>query len=143
MKKMKKLDADKKLKVVLGQFIRVENEERKSGVFRYSRGCAYYIALQVEDLDGNGERCILFTPTEHTNMKFITLPDLLLNKMVKGRIYPVNIARRDCFIIRTVNWDGKERIIRISESQLKTADQRAHKHPASLTKKDVLTDLFD
>lgn len=46
------------VKVKQGRLIRVENTERTFG------SSDVYIAVQVEDADGNNERCLLFTEKE-------------------------------------------------------------------------------
>lgn len=131
----------------LGQFIRVNNMEKataKTGAekFKFGSECNGYVSLQVEDVDGNGERCLLFTHTEHTDMEFIELDDSM-TKFVYGRLYPANIARRDCYLIKTKHWDGRVRILRISKTQLKKADARARRHPKSITTKPAIIDMFD
>lgn len=131
----------------LGQFIRVNNMEKaaaKTGAekFKYGRESNEYVSLQVEDVDGNGERCLLFTHTEHTDMEFIKLDDSM-TKFVYGRLYPANIARRDCYLIKTKHWDGRVRVLRISKTQLKKADKRALQHPKSITTKPAIIDMFD
>ena len=131
----------------LGQFIRVNNMEKaaaKPGAEKYKYGSESneYVSLQVEDLDGSGERCILFTYLEHTDMEFIELDDSMA-KFVLGRLYPANIARRDCYLIKTKHWDGRVRILRISKSQLKKADARGRRHPKSITTKPAMIDMFD
>ena len=131
----------------LGQFIRVNNMEKaaaKTGAEKFKYGSEWneYVSLQVEDVDGNGERCLLFTHTEHTDMEFIELDDSM-TKFVFGRLYPANIARRDCYLIKTKHWDGRVRILRISKTQLKKADARARRHPKSITTKPAIIDMFD
>lgn len=54
MKKCEKID---KVRVVLGRLIRVEN----TGKARFSNANTTYYAVQVEEADGSGERCLLFT----------------------------------------------------------------------------------
>jgi hypothetical protein len=46
---------DKNLKIVLGQLIRVKNLNKKI------HENSIYVSLQVEDEDGNNERCLLFS----------------------------------------------------------------------------------
>lgn len=142
-----------KLTPKLGQFIRVNNAERfdalkgsfqskdKFKLPRY-RESTFYVSLQVEDVDGNGERCLLFTPTEHTDMEFIEL-DPTLTRFVTGRLYPAVIGRKPCYLIKTKHWDGRARILRISKSQLAKADRRAMSHPKTITTKPAIVDMFD
>lgn len=136
----------------LGQFIRVNNAERfddlKDGftnkvwkLKRYSES-VFYVSLQVENVDGKGERCLLFTPVEHTDMEFIEL-DPSLTKFVMGRLYPAVIGRRPCYLIKTKHWNGSTRILRISKSQLTKADKRALAHPKTVTTKPAIVDMFD
>ena len=50
-------------KIVLGQMVRVANQEKK---FNENE---LYVAVQVEDEDGENERCILFTEIELSDME--------------------------------------------------------------------------
>lgn len=52
-----------KVCVKKGRLIRVVNTERK----RFSNANKQYFAVQVEDAEGNNERCILFTEREIKN----------------------------------------------------------------------------
>jgi hypothetical protein len=129
----------------LGQFIRVNNMEKATAKtsqekFKYGRENDRYVSLQIEDLDGDGERCLLFTYLEHTDMEFIELSD---DKLVFGRLYPSKIANKPCFLIKTKHWDGRVRILRVSASQLVKADARARRHPKTVTKKPAMVNMFD
>ena len=53
-------------KVVLGQMIKVQNQDKKN------LQCENYIAVQVEDEDGENERCLLFTEIQLADMPKIT-----------------------------------------------------------------------
>lgn len=138
---------DEQLKIKLGQCIRVANLEKANaiGVEKFRRGSemSEYIAIQIEDEDGANERCILLTHTEHTDMESVKIPAAMSKGMVAGRLYCCMIAREYTFLLKVKHWDGRNRILRISDSQLKRADVRSTKHPKSLTKKGRLTDLMD
>lgn len=46
-----------KVKVVMGRLVRVENTRKP----KLSNANSTYFAVQVEDADGDNERCLLFT----------------------------------------------------------------------------------
>lgn len=138
---------DIKLKIKLGQCIRVQNVEKleakgKDKFLRSAEGNDY-VAIQIEDEDGKNERCVLLTHIEHTDMETVTLPDAITGKMVFGRLYCVRIAGEYTYFLKVKHWDGRNRILRVSDTQLSRANIRAIKHPKSLTKKGKLTDLMD
>jgi hypothetical protein len=131
------------VKIVLGQCIRVKNVEKEQHPESYKRYCDEYIAIQVEDYSGDDEYCILLTHIDHTDMESVQFPYSMLNNMVAGRIYPVTIANKKTNLIKVNHWDGRTRILRISNGQLDAAKKRAKNHPFSCTKKSVLTDMMD
>ena len=126
---------DKDLKVELGQLIRVTNLNKRA------QENEIYVSLQVEDEDGENERCILFTEIETSDMEKISAS--FLSSLVFGRIYKCIIGRRQTNIVKVKNYTGEIRYFRLSNSQLKKAERRAARNLEDLTKKSVLTDLFD
>ena len=132
-----------KLDIILGQCVRVQNVEKKDNPKARRFEADDYVAIQIEDYDGNDEKCILLTYIEHTDMESVELNKSMLNNMVAGRLYPVKFGRKDTYLIKVNHWDGRTRVLRMSYAQLSTAAYRAAKHPKSCTKKSILTDLFD
>lgn len=132
-----------KNKIVLGQCVRVQNVEKKNNPKARRFEADDYVAIQIEDYDGNDEKCILLTYIEHTDMESVELNKSMLNNMVAGRLYPVKLGRKDTYLLKVNHWDGRTRVLRMSFGQLADADARAIKHPMSCTKKSILTDLFD
>lgn len=132
-----------KNKIVLGQCVRVQNVEKKNNPKARRFESDDYIAIQIEDYDGNEEQCILLTHIEHTDMEVVELNCSMLNNMVAGRLYPVTLGRKKTYLVKVNHWDGRTRVMRMSYAQLATAVYRATKHPKSCTKKSILTDLFD
>ena len=122
-----------KQKVTLGQMIRVANLEKK---FNENDK---YVSLQVEDEDGNNERCLLFTEIELSDMQKVELPF----DMVLGRIYKCVIDKKPTNLIKVINYYDKQMILRISPYQLNFSESRALRNPEDLTKKGLLTDLMD
>ena len=123
-------------KVVLGQMIKVQNQNKKP------TQNVNYIAIQVEDEDGNEQRCLLFTEIELSDMKQIR-SKFLMDNLVAGRIYKFVIGNSNTFIMKIINRNGEQKILRINKSKLKKAQFRAYKNEQDLTKKDWLTDLLD
>ena len=130
-------------KIVLGQCVRVQNVEKQDNSKARRFEADEYVAIQIEDYDGNEEQCILLTHIEHTDMESVELNYSMLNNMVAGRLYPVKLGRKDTYLIKVDHWDGRTRVLRMSRVQLLNASYRAAKHPKSCTKKSILTDLFD
>lgn len=130
-------------KIVLGQCVRVTNVEKKRTPNKHKFESDEYIAIQIEDYDGKDERCILFTPTEHTDMETVGMNYAMLNNMVAGRLYHVTINKVQTYLLKVFHWDGRSRVLRIASTSLQKAVERAEKHPLSCTKKSILTDLFD
>ena len=123
-------------KVVLGQMIKVQNQDKKN------LQCENYIAVQVEDEDGENERCLLFTEIQLADMPKMT-SKLLQKNMVVGRLYSFVIGCHKAFVVKMFNRSGDEKIFRISPKKLQLSQKRAMKNPQDLTKKSWLTDLAD
>lgn len=126
---------DKNLKVVLGQLIRVKNlcqEQNQNDV---------YVSLQIQDENGENERCILFTEIECADMQKIY--SSILQKMVYGRLYKFLIGKRYTNVVKVKNYNNQDKYFRISNTQLKKAEKRAQKNKQDLTRKSFFTDLID
>ena len=126
---------DKDLKVELGQLIRVTNLNKKL------HENDIYVSLQVEDEDGNNQRCLLFTEIETADMEKIC--GSFLNSLKCGRIYKCIIDRHQTNLLRVKNYTGEDKFFRLSNTQLTKAEKRALKNLEDLTQKSKLTDLFD
>jgi hypothetical protein len=126
---------DKDLKVELGQLIRVTNLNKKA------QENEIYVSLQVEDEDGENERCILFTEAESTDMEKIS--GSFLESLVCGRIYKCTIGKHQTNIIKVRNFNQETKYFRVSNSQLAKAERRALRNQEDLTKKSLLTDMMD
>lgn len=127
---------EKELPIKLGQLIKVENKNKKKLENKS------YIALQVEDLDGSNERCILFTENEINNAKIINSSNWFIPELKAGRIYPF-ILNQKFYIIKIFDLKETEKIIKISNALLNKAEKRAINNPEDLTKKSFLRNLFD
>ena len=66
-----------------------------------------------------------------------------LNNMKNGRLYKVVIDGNQTNLVKVVHKDGREIILRISNTQLERADFRRINNPEDLTKKGFLEDLMD
>lgn len=129
----KKLD---NLKIVMGQLIRVANTQKK---FNENDR---YVSLQVEDVGGDNERCLLFTEIQISDVEKVELP-VISKSMKMGRIYPVKIDKQQSHLVKVKNIHGDEMIFRLSNTQLNDADSRRIRNPEDLTKKGFLVDLRD
>ena len=127
---------EKELPIKLGQLIKVENKNKKKLENKS------YIALQVEDLDGSNERCILFTENEINNAKIINSSNWFVPELKAGRIYPF-ILNHKFYIIKIFDLKETEKIIKISNVLLNKAEKRAINNLEDLTKKSFLRNLFD
>lgn len=127
---------DDNLKVVLGQLIRVKNLAKRP------TENDVYVSLQVEDEDGENERCILLSEQEAADMEKINA-DILIKALVPGRFYKFTINRHRTNVIKVKNFMGSEVILRMSDSQLARAERRAQRNKEDLTKKGFFTNLFD
>ena len=132
-----------KNKIVLGQCVRVNNVEKKNNPKKRRFESDEYVAIQIEDYSGNDEHCILLTIIEHTDLETVELNKSMLNGMVTGRLYPVTFGNKKTYLLKVNHWDGRTRVLRMSYSQLVSAEYRASKHPKTCTKKSLLTDLMD
>ena len=63
--------------------------------------------------------------------------------MKAGRLYSATIDGKKTNIVKIINGLDDEKILRLSPSQLKTAEERAKRNPEDLTKKSWWTDLKD
>ena len=127
---------EKELPIKLGQLIKVENKNKKKLENKS------YIALQVEDLDGSNERCILFTENEINNIKNLDSSNWFVPELKAGRIYPF-IINQKFYIIKIFDLNGIEKIIKISDALLNKTEKRALNNPEDLTKKSFFRNLFD
>lgn len=127
----------KKIEVKLGQFIKIEN------TLKGKSEKDFYIAIQVEDLDGSYERCILFTEKELNDAISIDSSNWFSTNLKPGRIYPMLIGKQKFFLIKVFDLDDNEKILKLTKSLLNKGDERATKNPEDLTKKSFLRDLFD
>ena len=126
---------DKDLKVELGQLIRVTNLNKRA------QENEMYVSLQVEDENGENERCILFTEIETSDMQKIS--GKFLENLKFGRIYKCVIGRHQTNILKVKNYYGTSLYFRISNSQLAKAEKRALRNQEDLTKKSLWTDMMD
>lgn len=123
-------------KTVMGQMIMVKNQNK------VATANEQYVAIHVEDEDGENERCLLFTEIELSDMEKIEM-SLLKKHMVKGRLYSANINQRKVFLCLIKNRIGEEVIFRFSPFEVAHAEKRAAKNPEDLPEKDFITDLMD
>lgn len=128
---------DEHLTIKLGQFIRVDNKNRKT------LENEIYIAIQVEDQDGDNERCLLFTQIELADVKGISTSNWFVKQMVPGRLYLTTIGRQSFYLMKIFNSSEDEKVIKISKRLLHKAEKRAEKNPEDLTKKPLYIDMFD
>lgn len=126
---------DKDLKIVLGQLIRVKNLNRRL------HENEIYVSLQVKNEDKSGERCILFTETEISDMEKIS--GKFLELLQYGYVYKCVLGKRETNIIRVKNAAGEDKFLRVSNSQLKRAEKRAELNKEDLTEKSFFSNLFD
>lgn len=126
---------DKELKVQLGQLIRVTNLQKKL------HENDIYVSVQVEDEDGENERCILFTEIEAADMEKIFAS--FLTTLKHGRIYKCIIDKKQTNILLVKNYNGEDKCFRLSNTQLIKAEKRAKRNLEDLTVKSKLTDMFD
>ena len=128
---------EKELPIKLGQLIKVENKNKKKLENKS------YIALQVEDLDGSNERCILFTEIELTDATNISSSNWFSDNLKPGRIYPMMIGKNKFYMLKVFNTKEETKILKLTKSLLLSGERRAVKNPEDLTKKSFLRDLFD
>lgn len=126
------------VEVKLGRAICVKNLDPRKGEAKI------YIALQVEDLNGKNERCVLFTEHE---LDLCPVLDITWD-LVPGRLYPYADNQYTGYIVKTLIY-SKTRdewyvvVRRISTHRLEVADDRAMKNPEDLTHKSWLVDWLD
>lgn len=124
------------VKVILGRMIRVQNLNKRSTQNNV------YIAIQVQDEDGQNERCLLFTEIELADTKQI-YSSFLMKNLITGRLYKFQIGKSIIYIMKIINRSNQEKIIRLTKGKLLKAQFRAQKNKEDLTKKDFLTDILD
>ena len=123
-------------KTVMGQMIMVKNQEK------VATANERYVAIHVEDENGENERCLLFTEIEIADMEKIYM-DFLKSTMVAGRLYSARIDKKPVYLCLVKNRNNEEMILRISPFKLSQAENRAFKNPEDLPEKNFLTDLMD
>ena len=126
------------VEVKLGRAIRVKNLDPKHGE------AEVYVALQVEDLDGKNERCVLFTEHE---LELCPVLDITWD-LVPGRLYPYADNQYEGYIVKTFTYSAKRDewytvVRRITAKRLAAAEDRAMKNPEDITKKSWLVNWLD
>lgn len=126
------------VEVKLGRAIRVRNLNPRDGE------AEVYVALQVEDLNGKNERCVLFTEHE---LELCPVLDITWD-LVPGRLYPYSDNQYSGYIVKTFTYSAKRDewyvvVRRITAARLQHAEERAEKNPEDLTKKSWLVDWLD
>ena len=132
--------------VKLGNAILVKNIEktkRDEKTDRQINEPESYYAIQVEDYDGKNERCLLLTAHEYEQLPPVTLPEEFTDKILIGRLYPVNIGKTDAYFLAINTRENWRKLVRVGKWLLEKAESRAAKHPESVTKKNWLRDLLD
>ena len=122
--------------IVMGKMVRVANQQKK---FNENE---VYIAIHIENEDGDEECCLLFTEIELSDMEKIHF-NFALERMKAGRLYSALIDGKKTFFVKFINDNDEAKIFRLSPSQLKTAVARANRNPEDLPKKSWWTDLKD
>ena len=126
------------VEVKLGRAIRVKNLDPQHGE------AEVYVALQVEDLNGKNERCVLFTEHE---LDLCPVLDITWD-LVPGRLYPYADNQYGGYIVKTFTYSAKRDewytvVRRITAARLQHAEERAEKNPEDLTKKSWMVDCLD
>ena len=117
------------VEVKLGRAIRVRNLDPRHGETEV------YVVLQVEDLDGNNERCVLFTERE---LELCPVLDISWD-LVPGRLYPYADNQYEGYIVKTFIYSTKRDewyivVRRITAKRLSIAEDRAMKNPEDFLK---------
>lgn len=126
------------VEVKLGRAIRVKNLDPQHGE------AEVYVALQVENLNGKNERCVLFTEYE---LELCPVLDITWD-LVPGRLYPYADNQYRGYIVKTFTYSARRDewyvvVRRITVARLLHAEERAEKNPEDLTKKSWLVDWLD
>lgn len=126
------------VEVKLGRAIRVKNLDPQHGE------AEVYVALQVEDLNGKNERCVLFTEHE---LDLCPVLDITWD-LVPGRLYPYADNQYSGYIVKTFTYSARRDewyvvVRRITAARLQHAEERAEKNPEDLTKKSWIVDWLD
>lgn len=127
---------DKDVDIKMGNLILVKNTKKKP------TENDEYVSLHVEDEDGKNERCLLFTQIEISDMEKVQ-SKFFLKSMKNGRLYKVVIDGNQTNLVKVAHKDGREMILRVSNTQLEKADFRRIKNPEDLTEKGFWEDLKD
>ena len=136
---MKILDTD--LPVKLGYCIHVVNCEKEEDPKGHVDEPPVFICIQLETEDGNVEYPVLLTDEEYSKVEKGYSTDM--NKLVAGRTYPTFRFRRNCYDIVIKDWTGETCIGFFKREEIVAYYKRALYHPKSVTKKSLITDLFD
>lgn len=128
-------------KIVLGRVVTVDNKERTDYSFGRNQ-CNKYLAIQVENADGEGERCLLLTDKEYVRFATRCSHTDMLPLMVKGRMYKSTLEHSEVVFVRVFE-EVEERCLLIPCKYLEKIDKRSSAHKDTVTKKDWLTDLMD
>jgi hypothetical protein len=129
------------MSIVLGAVVRVDNQERKD--YSYGRNqCKKYLAIQVENADSEGERCLLLTDKEYFRFTTRCASTELLPLMVRGRMYKSVLEKSEVMFIRVFE-EHEERCLILPCKYLEKIDKRSQLHKDTVTKKDFITDMLD
>lgn len=122
--------------VKAGHVIPVYNKDRKV----FSNAKKVYNSIWVEDAKGKNERCLLFTDNELKcfDVEIIGWP------MVLGRLYKIVEGNIVYYFVKLFYPETKKnKIIKISSTNLKKAEYRSYRNPEDLTEKNFWIDITD
>ena len=127
--------------IVLGNVVEVQNKENSN----YSLGrnqASVYLAIQVEDADGNNERCLLITHKEYKKYSTRFRYSDLVPLMIPGRLYKSTLEKAEVVTLR-VSVNGEDDCLMIPVKYLQKIEKRTTIHKDTITKKSFITDLLD
>lgn len=127
--------------IVLGNVVEVQNKENSN----YSLGrnqASVYLAIQVEDADGNNERCLLITHKEYQKYSTRFRDSDLVPLMIPGRLYKSTLEKAEVVTLR-VSVSGEDDCLMIPVKYLQKIEKRTIIHKETITKKSFLIDLLD
>lgn len=126
--------------VKMGHVLEVGNQERNW------QEASIYLALKVEEEDGEGERWLLFTGNEIHSRPVVGL-GTLATQMKLGRLYPFAFGGRDrkaCRVQRTARSGEREQVVLVFNSaDIERARERAERNPEDVPKQSWLADKLD
>lgn len=125
-------------KIKMGNVREVENTSPRPNA------SASYLAVWVEDENGDNERCLMFKKLEFGKLPEFAFPKTMdvEEDMKTGRLYGLSYGTTVFYVMKVVV-DGKERVVKLTDKKIEIAERLAEMNSEDIPDRGVLNDMLD